>query len=174
MVHPPAEDWFPMQQLTTSLLSQACRIFMALAYPDGPSSIAAKKRLYCDLPLDQPISAYLPPATCAVGVCQELRGEGSAPSGYDLRLGSSGFAHLKLLLRLVTQNGQSTWVFMVDTHDAFSKESRFPPPDHPDARQWLSMQSVNRALKEKIEAAFEQNGLPTLNSMLREQLRDRS
>jgi hypothetical protein len=160
-----------MQQLTTSMLGQACRIFMALAYPDGLSSIAAKKRVYYDLPPDQPVSAFLPPAACAVGVCQEARGDGGATTGYDLRLGSSGFAHLKLLVRLITQNCQPTWVFMVDTHDAFSKESRFPPPDHPDAQPWLAMQCVNRTLKEKIEAAFEQNGLLTLNSMLREQLK---
>jgi hypothetical protein len=59
---------------------------------------------------------------------------------------------------------------MVDTHDAFCKESRFPPPDHPDAKQWLLLQSANRLLKEKIEAAFEQDGLTTLNSMLRDEL----
>ena len=161
-----------MQQLTTPLLSQACRIFLGLAYPEGPSTIPAKKRAYFDLPADQPVSAFLPPAACAVGVCQELRGLSGSPCGYDFRLGSSGFAHLKLRLQPVEQNGHWTWVFMVDTHDAFSKETRFPPPDHPDAKQWLLMQNANRLLKEKIEAAFEQNGLATLNSLLREELQD--
>src|SRR5438445_3476775 len=124
--------FFFMQQLTTPLLGQACRLFLTLAYPEGPSAIPAKKRVYYDLPPEQEITAFLPPAPCAVGVCQEVRGERGAPCGYDLRLGSSGFAHLKLRLQLVKQNSHSLWVFMVDTHDAFSKESRFPPPGHPD------------------------------------------
>jgi hypothetical protein len=163
-----------MQQLTTLALGQACRIFMALAYPEGLSSIPAQKRLYFDLPADQPVTAFLPPAACAVGVGQELRGETGTPCGYDLRLGSAGFAHLKLRLQLVKLNSHSTWVYMVDTHDAFSKESRVPPQNHPDAKQWLAMQNANRVLKEKIEAAFEQDGLATLNSLLREELREQA
>jgi hypothetical protein len=159
-----------MQPLTTTLLGQACRLFLALAYPSGSPSIPAKKRLYFELPPDQPLSAFVPPAVCAAGVCQELRGASGTPCGYELRLGSSGFAHLKLRVQPVQHRDGQTWVFMVDTHDAFSKDSRFPPPDHPDAKQWLLMQTANRVLKEKIEAAFEQNGLTTLNSMLREEL----
>lgn len=159
-----------MQQLTTPLLSQACRIFMTLAYPEGPATIPAKKRLYFDLPGDQPVAAFLPPAACAVGVCQELRNETGSPCGYDLRLGSSGFAHLKLRVQQIANNSRAMLVYMVDTHDAFSKESRVPPPDHPDAPQWVALQSANRLLKEKIEAAFEQNGLATMNSLLRDNL----
>jgi hypothetical protein len=161
-----------MQQLTTQLLGQACRIFMALAYPEGPSSIPAKKRIYFDLPADQPITAFVPPAACALGVCQELRGDTGTPCGYDLRLGSAAFAHLKLRLQQVMQNSHCTWVFMVDTHDAFSRECRVPPADHPDAKQWLLMQNANRVLKEMIEAAFERSGLATLNSLLREELQE--
>jgi hypothetical protein len=159
-----------MQQSMTPLLGQACRIFLALAYPEGPASIPAKKLLYYDLPADESIASFLPPAACAVGVCQELRGEHGTPCGYDLRLGSSSFAHLKLRLQLVKHDSHSTWVYMVDTHDAFSRDTRFPPPDHPDAKQWLLMQCANRLLKEKIEAAFEQHGLATLNSLLRDEL----
>jgi hypothetical protein len=158
-----------MQELTTQLLGQACRIFMAFAYPDGASTIPASKRLYNDLPADQPVSAFLPPAACTRGLCQELR-DADGIRGYDLRLGSAGFAHLKLRLQSIKHKDKQTWVFMVDTHDAFSKDCRIPPPDHPDCPQWLAMQSANRALKEKIEAAFEQGGLVTLNSLLREKL----
>jgi hypothetical protein len=160
-----------MQQLTTQLLGQACRIFMALAYPEGLTSMPAKKQPYFDLPADQPVSAFLPPAACAQGMCQELRDASGVSCGYDFRLGSAGFPHLKLRLQRVEQGSDSVWVYMVDTHDAFSKECRFPPPDHPDAKQWLQLQDANRALKEQIEAAFEQNGLATLNSLLRQELR---
>ena len=161
-----------MQPLTTSLLSQVCRIFMALAYPAGPLSIPEKKRAYWELPEDQPITAFLPPAACALGVCQELRGRAGIADGYELRLGSSGFPHLKLRLQPVQQSGNYTWVYMVDTHDAFSRDTRCAPPDHPDAKQWQALQCANQLLKEKIEAAFEQAGMATFNSMLRDQLKE--
>src|SRR5262249_10652093 len=106
-----------MQQLTTALLGRACRIFMEIAYPDGPQSIPAKKLAYFNLPPDQPVSAFLPPAACAAGVCQEFLGDNGVPCGFAFRLGSSGFAHLKLRLQLLNQNSHSVWVFMVDTHD---------------------------------------------------------
>jgi hypothetical protein len=159
-----------MEQLTTPLLAKACRIFLALAYPVGPESIPAKKRYYQELPEDKPVGDFLPPAACASGICQTLTGDHGALVGYALRLGSSGFPHLKLQMRHLMQNNQAAIVFMVDTHDAFSKENRVPPADHPDAPQWLELQKANRALKEKIEAAFEQHGLATLNSILRDDL----
>jgi hypothetical protein len=156
-----------MQELTTNLLAQACRIFMGHAYPEGVSAIPEKKRVYYDITAAQPVSAYLPPAACAQGICQESRSENGTLCGYAIRLGSSGFPHLKLRLQLVNLNNIPTWVFMVDTHDAFSKDHMFPPPDHPDAKSWLLMQKNNRILKEKIETAFEQDGLATANSILR-------
>ena len=44
-----------MQSLTTPLLCKACRIFLSLAYPDGPESIPKAKRFYYDLPADQEV-----------------------------------------------------------------------------------------------------------------------
>ena len=161
-----------MQELTTSLLAQACRLFMGLAYPEGPGAIPPKKLLYYDLTVEQPLAAFLPPAACALGVCQESCDERGVPNGYAFRLGSSGFAHLKLRLQRVKLNDDSAWVFMVDTHDSYSKGSPMPPPGHPDAKPWLMLQNANRILKEKIEKAFEQNGLATVNSILRHELKD--
>src|SRR5438067_13307431 len=109
-----------MQQLTNLLLARACRIFMALAYPEGLSSIPAKKRPYFDLPAEQPATAFLPPAACAVGVGQEVRGDNGTLCGYDLRLGSAGFPHLKLRVQLVMLNSHFAWVYLVDTPDDFS------------------------------------------------------
>src|SRR5438552_9438547 len=108
-----------MQELTTPVLAQACRIFMGLAYPEGPSSIPDKKRPYYEIPLDQPVTAFVPPATCAGGVCQESRSEKGTLCGYAFRLGSSGFPHLKLRLQLVNLSNRPTWVFMVDSLYAF-------------------------------------------------------
>jgi len=166
-----AEDGSLMQQLTTQLLSRVCRIFLELAYPEGPATIPVKKRLYFEIPGDQSIEAFLPPSACAVGVCQTRKGDTGELCGYDFRLGSIDFQHLKLRLQLVNVNNVATLVAMVDTHDAFSKDASCPPAEHPDAKVWLEMQKANRALKEKIEAAFEQNNVATFNSILRDELK---
>src|SRR5271165_895925 len=99
-----------MQQPSTHLLSRACRIFLELAYPEGPGSIPVKKRPYFDIACDQPIESFLPPSPCATGVCQLLRGDSGEPAGFDFRLGSSTFPHLKLRIQSLTVNNQITWV----------------------------------------------------------------
>jgi hypothetical protein len=159
-----------MQPLATSLLGQACRIFMELSYPEGPASIPPKRLPYFHLPQDQPLENFLPPAPLATGIAQAITSNSQALPGYAFRLGSAGFAHLKLRAQQVEHAGRTTWVFMVDTHDAFSKDSKVPPADHPDAPQWLALQNANRLLKGKIEAAWEQHGLATFNSLLRQDL----
>src|SRR5439155_1281904 len=131
-----------MQALTTPLLAQACRIFLAAAYPDGPDSVPVKKRPYQQISADQPLESLLPPAACAQGVCQPLRNDAGAPCGFEFRLGSKHFPHLKLRVQLIPHNSQPTLVFMVDTHDAFSREHRLPPVDHPEAEQWLALQNT--------------------------------
>jgi hypothetical protein len=142
---------------------------MQLAYPDGPDTIPANKRVYVDLPQAQPVTDFLPPAPAAVGIGQCLTSADGLPA-YSLRLGSAHFCHLKLKMQQVECHQRRAWVFMVDTHDAFSRASRFPPPHHPDAQAWNALQAGNRELKEKIERAFEQAGLVTFQSLLRDDL----
>ena len=64
-----------------------------------------------------------------------------------------------------------TCVFAVDTHDAYSTEHSQAPPDHPDAAGWHELQSANRALKEKIEEAWDAAGILTHNGLLRLELK---
>jgi hypothetical protein len=109
----------------------------------------------------------LPPASAAEQVCQVLTVAGKGVRGYALRLGSAHFAHLKLKVQLVDSSNASAWVYLVDTHDAFSRDSAQPPPAHPDAGGWAALQTANRDLKERIEKAFETAGLTTFNSLLR-------
>lgn len=157
-----------MSSLTTPLLGRACRIFLELAYPDGPDSIPAVKRLYWDVPSEQPVEQFLPPV--AEGVGHTLPPQGAVQGGYALRLGSAGYANLKLTMQRLRDAQGDVWVFMVDTHDAFSPSSFHPPRDHPDAATWLALQARNRQLKEQIENALAQAGLVTLNSLLKQQL----
>jgi len=155
-----------MPLLSTPLLAPACRIFMDLAYPDGAPSIPEHKRPYCHIPDGARTDDYLCPAPQAQGICQKL-----ADDCYTFRLGSKGYANLKMKVQCVVEGRACHCVFAVDTHDAFSKEHTQPPADHPDAAAWLELQSANRALKEKIEAAWDAAGILTHNGLLRAELK---
>jgi hypothetical protein len=141
---------------------------MELAYPEGPDSIPAAKRIYWDLPAEQPIEQFLPPQVEGIG--RTLPAEGVGLGGFALRLGSAGYPNLKLTVQRIQDAKGEAWVFMVDTHDAFSPASFHPPRDHPDAAAWLALQARNRQLKEHIETALERAGLVTLNSLLKQEL----
>jgi hypothetical protein len=156
-----------MAELNTAGLGQACRVFMELAYPGGPATIPLKKRAYYEINPERPISAFLPPAPEAAGIAQELSTRKDGPRGYEFRLGSCHFPHLKLRIQLMEHHGESVWVFTVDTHDAFSRNCVQPPSDHPDAADWLALQEKNRQLKDRIEDDLEQAGFLTFKSLLR-------
>jgi hypothetical protein len=146
-----------MSGLTTELLGRACRIFLALAYPQGEETIPAARRAMLHLPADQPLEALLVPP-----LAQTLATPQGARRGYALRLGSATFPHLKLQ---VTLREDAACVFSVDTHDAIRLD-----PGHPDAAAWGQLQAANRRLKEQIECAWEADGLQTFNSLLRREL----
>jgi hypothetical protein len=151
-----------MNGLTTDLLRRACGTFLALAYPGGEQTIPEKKRPYLHIPADAELASYLPPA--AQGVAQTLKTEDGGFRGYAFRLGSSGFPHLKLQ---ITGYSEDTCIFAVDTHDAFPRTGGVPPVGDPDYERWTALQKSNRQLKERIERAWEQEGLWTFNKLLR-------
>jgi hypothetical protein len=147
-----------MKGLTTTHLAQASQIFLAWAYPGGPSSIPPAKSAFVRLLDEPPLESRLVPPLCEV-----LRRADGSLRGYALRLGSSIYPHLKL--QVTSQDGGETWVFAVETHDAFHFDNH-----HPDAIGWSRLQVANRELKEKIERAWEAAGLLTFNGLLRREL----
>jgi hypothetical protein len=157
-----AGDRVCMNGLTSALLGRACRIFLELAYPGGPETIPAKRRVYLDLTPDQPLEAFLPPAAAATGIGQVLPASGGRSRGYAFRLGSAAFPHLKL--QVIDYDNGSALVFTVDTHDAFLPGMN---PNHPDAKAWRLLQETNRKLKEQIEHAWEREGFTTFHTLLR-------
>ena len=156
-----------MVSLSNDLLARACSIFMQLAYPEGIDSVPVRKRAYWSISHDRPVSDFLPPAPAAEGVCQPINAPQGGVRGYAFRLGAAHYPNLKLKVQLIDFDNGSGWVVMVDTHDAFARGMRCPPPDHPDAAGWTKMQVLNRQTKEAIEAAWEQAGLTTFQSLLR-------
>jgi hypothetical protein len=147
-----------MKGLTTALLGQACRTFLTLAYPEGPESIPAPKDRFLNLNCHGPVEEVLLPT-----LCQTLRKECGGFRGYALRLGSAVYPHLKL--QVVHHDASDTWLFAVDTHDNLQLE-----PNDPDVERLNQIQVANRELKEKIERAWEQEGLITFNGLLRREL----
>lgn len=146
-----------MKGLTTALLTQACRIFLNRAYPQGPETIPSSTKRFLTLHADEPLESVLIPP-----ICQALPQREGGGSGYALRLGSARHPHLKL--QIVDQKDAGL-IFSVDTHDGFSLDS-----SHPDAARWAELQAANRRLKEDIERAWEEAGLLTFNALLRREL----
>jgi len=154
-----------MTPLDSELVGKACRVFMTLAYPKGESSIPARKLPYFAIGPSAPLADLLPPAEKATGIAREVTGPKGELSGYEFRLGSSHFAHLKLRVQWVDNQHGPSWIFMVDTHDHF-------PRLDTDANEaeWRQLQQLNRQMKEQIEAALEQAGVTTPNKLLRDGL----
>ena len=147
-----------MKGLTTPLLQRACRIFLTLAYPEGPHTIPPAKAVFHQLEPTKPLEAQLKQPMCQP--LPEVAGRGC---GFALRLGSSAYPHLKMQVIDCDCNG--TWVFAVDTHDTLRL-----PPGHADAERWAHLQAANRRLKEQIEHAWEAEGVLTFRALLRRDL----
>jgi hypothetical protein len=155
-----------MSELTSEQLGRACRLFMELAYPEGECMIPPKKRPYFHLAADAQLADYLPPAPSAAGIAQNVTVK-EGQRGYEFRLGSAHFPHLKLRVHSVEHRGKTLWVYAVDTHDAFSRNNYSPPDDHPDAAAWRTLQEKNATLKALIEVALEAAGYMTFKRLLR-------
>lgn len=159
-----------MQPLPTDLLSEACKIFLSLAYPADEASIPPNRHGYLQWPPAQDLNDPQVQAQLPRGTFQFVKDEAGAVRGYALRLGCAAFPHLKMKVQEVFHQGQPVWVFSVDTHDAFSRDNARPPADHPDAPAWMKMQQANAELKQQIERAWAADNILTFNGLLRRDL----
>lgn len=149
-----------MKGLTTALLARACRIFLELAYPGGEHTIPHPKSDYLTVPEDRPLGDLLVPP-----LCQVLTARDGSLRGYSLRLGSACHPHLKLQ---IVAHEEKQCVFSVDTHDTLMLEN-----NSPDAPRWRQLQEDNHRLKEQIERAWQNAGLLTFKTLLRQELERR-
>ncbi|MFO0964682.1 MAG: hypothetical protein U0793_03720 [Gemmataceae bacterium] len=138
---------------------------MTQAYPQGEATIPPRKLPYFAIGSAADLREFLPPADRATGIAREVTGPTGELSGYEFRLGSAHFPHLKLRVQWVDNQNGSGWIFMVDTHDHFPRLDAGA-----DEAAWRQVQQINRQLKEAIEKAFEEAGITTLNKLLRDGL----
>ncbi len=145
-----------MTPLCAYQFARACATFLGMAYPDGPAP--ESKHAFLRLKPEDPVAPLLAPP-----ICETLRGTEHGANelrGYAFRLGSEWFPHVKLQAQWCEPAGD--WVFAVDTHDAI--RLGIDDPDHARLRQ---LQDRNRQLKERVEQAWEADGLLTFNALLR-------
>ena len=146
-------------------LANACRLFMELAYADGPDSIPSDKRAYYDIAANSSLADFLPPSPRAVAVCQDLSKVKGAAAGYEFRLGSLKHPHLKLRIQLKEVQARKVWVYSVDTHDHFLQATQHLSAA--EAEAWKSLVEANRVLKHQIEEALAHAGFLTPINLLR-------
>ena len=137
---------------------------MDLAYPAGVDTIPPAKRPYYDMDTEPRLEDYVPPAKIALGVCKELPRRDDALHGYEFRLGTESYPHLKLRVQRVDHHERDVWVYSVDTHDGFLQVVKYLSNAEADA--WRSMVEHNRALKHRIEEALALAGYMTPKNLL--------
>jgi hypothetical protein len=154
-----------VNELSTRDLASACRIFMDLAYPDGPRTIPEFKIPYYEMTPERSLVEFLPPAPLSVGVTKTLSRNAGGSFGYEFRLGCAHFPHLKLRVQSMDLHDREVWVFSVDTHDGFCQVTQNLGPE--DAQKWKVLIEHNRALKYAIVQALANAGHLTPIALLR-------
>lgn len=151
-------------ELATRDLGAACRIFMDLAYPDGARTIPANKLPFYEMPAERSLVELLPPAPLSVGVSKTLSRNVGGSFGYEFRLGSLTYPHLKLRVETMDLHEREVWVYSVDTHDGFGRAAQMIEAD---AIEWRALVERNRQLKLAIEQALAKAGYLTPAAVLR-------
>jgi len=95
------------------------------------------------------------------------RDSGTAPKKYSLRLGNRFFPHMKLSID--QRPDQGGFLFRADTHDRHI----CPSPGSKDYAMFRELVEKNQKLAQSIEAAWEEGGLPTFKTYLKQDLERR-
>jgi CheY-like chemotaxis protein len=77
---------------------------------------------------------------------------------FVLRLGNSRYPHMKLVLEESILERE--YAFSVDTHDDLKVS-----PESPDYERWNAVRDHNRKVAHEIEAAWNEEGIPTLSDL---------
>jgi hypothetical protein len=150
-----------LKGLRLDLLRQAVEIYLDLAYPGRAIPEVVRRRLNWPegCPADRLLSG--PPFERA----------GKAPGHrtpiYALRLGNHRYPHMKLQIQ--PWSNDAGFMLSVNTHDQVAGVTL----SGPDAEAFRELQVENQRLKETIEQAWDQAGLPTFLRYLRDYIESR-
>jgi len=140
-----------LERLSPALVRRAIQIYLDLAWPAGERGTP-------------PITlASLEPAATLAQLLDQFEkpsaAEGPRCARYVLRLGNYRYPFMKFVVQEYLV--QEEYFFSVDTHDDLRVT-----PEMPDYEGWQEVKRLNRELKQRIESAWTEAGLPT-NASLR-------
>ncbi|MDR3636155.1 MAG: hypothetical protein P4L84_20305 [Isosphaeraceae bacterium] len=159
--HGPA-DPPDLQALRIDLLRQAVEIYLSLAYPSTGLPDVVRRRLEWTPGLDPMTLLSNPPFERA-----NRAGSGKNMI-FALRLGNYRYPHMKLQVQ--PWPNAAGFLLSVNTHDQVLALD----PNSPDLEAFRELQAENQRLKEAIEQAWDQAGLPIFLRYLREYIENRS
>jgi hypothetical protein len=143
------------------LLRQAVELYLAHAYPTGELPEAVRRRLSWFGTEADRLELDRPPFERA------NRPEPGVASIVALRLGNDHFPHMKLQIQ--PWPNEMGFLLTVNTHDQVLSLSS----GGPEAEAARALQAHNQQLKEAIELAWDEAGLPTFLRYLRDYLTGR-
>ena len=162
MEPPPGSGPDELGGLRVDLLRRAVDFYLKLAYPSGEIPESVQRRLIW--PQDAIAGEMLtrPPFERAGKV------PGRQTPIYALRLGNAGYPHMKLQIQ--PWPNPAGFMLSVNTHDQVAGLDLGAA----DVEAFRNLQAENQRLKEAIEQAWDEAGLPTFLRYLRDYIQSRS
>jgi hypothetical protein len=146
-----------LRELKADQLVRAIQLFLEFAY--SGSAVPSNRSQFQDLSPAAPMEELLQ----LPGVERLPSRLGEDPGGYSFRIGNAWYPHMKLTVQIY--GSAPGYVFGVDTHDMFNI-----PANAPDYEEVQKLRLKNQELARQIERAWESDGLPTQNGLLRSYL----
>jgi hypothetical protein len=151
-----------LHRLRIDILRRAVDVYLTLAYPSGPPPEAVRRRLEWSTDVDAQTLLSRPPFERA------SKAAGASSPIFALRLGNTRYPHMKLQVQ--PWPNDAGFMLSVNTHDQVLALD----PNANDAPAFRELQAENQRIKEAIEHAWDQAGLPTFLSYLRKYIEDRT
>ena len=149
-----------LSDLRIDVLRQAVAIYLDRAYAGRELPEVVKRRLQWPEGVDAAALLSRPPFETIGRI-----GTG-APTIFALRLGNARYPHMKLQVQ--PWPNAAGFLLSVNTHDQILALN----PGTADAEAFRALQAENQEVKEAIETAWDEGGLPTFLRYLRDYIQD--
>jgi hypothetical protein len=159
--HGPVEPT-DLRDLRIDVLRDAVALYLTIAYAGCEPPEVVRRRLAWPPEADAETLLSHPPFERAG------KSKTTGTSIFALRLGNARYPHMKLQIQ--PWPNSAGFLLSVNTHDQVLSLD----PDTADMPAFRDLQAENQRLKEAVEHAWDEAGLPTFLRYLREYIRDRA